>query len=395
MKEARDLLEKFKAGKCSPKELAILHRWIHDLNADAPSSLSEADLLHHTKEFENYFQNTHTPNTPVKELKAEPQHPKIKRIRPLRIAAAAVILISLGMGMYFFQQQTPAEQSITKNNKEDVEPGGDRATLTLGNGKKIELNDLAMGTDIDFGVSLSEQEKGELVYDNPKITDNREISYHLLETPLKGQYRVSLPDGSKVWLNSVSSLRFPSHFPNDQRIVELTGEAYFEIEKDAKRPFIVKTKNQNVTVLGTHFNIKSYADEIFCNTTLIEGSVRVTPTLLYSNQERSTILVPGQQSRLSSNKMLVKEVDVEQVIDWKNGDFIFKQENLINILRRVSRWYGISFVYQKDIDLSQTFTGQISRLKNLSELTHILEATSDLSFTLKNNTIQITKKTNL
>lgn len=375
MKEPKELLEKYKSGTCSPEELALLHKWIHHINLNRPSSLSEEELANAKAAFDKQFTSQ---NTMIRTL---------LNWKTIATAAASVILL-FGIGLYFIN--TPNEspnEFTTVVSDNDVLPGGDVAILTMEDGKKINLDDISTGSIISQqGSKIIKNEDGALEYTS-ELEPSQSTAYHTVETPSKGQYRIVLPDGTKVWINSESRLRFPTQFTASAREVELDGEAYFEVAKDSSRPFFVQSKSQKIEVLGTHFNIKSYKDEPYEKTTLLEGSIKVR----YAHDTGSKLLKPGQQATIYEDKCAVRNVDVEQAIDWKNGDFIFREESLAHIMKRVSRWYGVDVAYEKGIDLGQTFSGQVSRSKNLSEVIACLESTGELKFDKKDNKIVITR----
>ncbi len=328
------------------------------------------------------------------------------------IAVAAVIFIVLTSGIYFYlnnpiSSQIAAQKSQPKKN--DIAPGGNKAILTLADGSKISLSDAANGEIAkQAGISITKTSNGQLIYsiaDRQPVrsavgstTNNQQLAYNTIETPKGGQYQINLPDGSKVWLNAASSLRFPASFTGNERKVELSGEAYFEIahitlpseesrtgaKKDSgaeAMPFKVISGNQTVEVLGTHFNINAYSDEPSIRTTLLEGSVRVllnSPSGEGLDMNFSKRLKPGQQSKV--NEMInVFNVDTQEAIAWKNGYFIFNNENIESIMRKVSRWYNVDIEYQGNIS-QKALWGSLSRFKNLSELIDMLELTGSVHF---------------
>jgi ferric-dicitrate binding protein FerR (iron transport regulator) len=322
------------------------------------------------------------------------------------ITAAAVIFIVLTCGIYFYlnkpiNSQIAIQKSQPKKN--DIAPGSNKAILTLADGSKISLSDVANGEIAkQAGISITKTSNGQLIY---SIADSQPVEgvsqlevYNTIETPKGGQYQINLPDGSKVWLNAASSLRFPTKFKGKERKVELSGEAYFEIahitlisqesrtgakiESGAEgMPFKVISGNQIVEVLGTHFNINAYSDEPSIRTTLLEGSVRVSlnsPSGEGLDKNFSKLLMPGQQSKV--NKMIkVFNVDTQEAIAWKNGYFMFNNENIESVMRKVSRWYNVDIEYQGNIS-QKALWGSLSRFKNLSELTDMLELTGSVHF---------------
>lgn len=199
--------------------------------------------------------------------------------------------------------------------------------------------------------------------------------YNTVSTPKGGEYQLTLPDGTKVWLNSMSTLKFPVVFAGNERKVELTGEAYFEVAKDKTKPFFVQAKDTKVQVLGTHFNISAFADETEVRTTLLEGSVKVDRGM------KTIVLVPGQEASASDSKVgfTVREADLEKVMAWKNGYFVFRDEPLESLMKRISRWYNIEVDYKGDMG-SNTFGGKFSKNSTLSELLRSLELTGTVKF---------------
>lgn len=323
---------------------------------------------------------------------------KIKAVKIIsywpRIAAAAIFIIIGAFFFYFTKINVGNEDTISY--QEDIKPGKNKALLILASGKTINLSEAKTGVVIDSR-KIAYNDGTEINSASINRTSETEgfknaSQFNRLSTPHGGQYQIVLADGTRVWLNAASSLKFPSAFKSDIRNVELMGEAYFEVAK-SKIPFVVVANNQEVEVLGTHFNINSYADERYIKTTLIEGLVRVS--LLDSKLSRSAVnpvkLYPGQQSVNYGIDLKVLEVQTESVVDWKNGDFIFKKENLSQIMRKVARWYDVKVVYDNNIDLNQTFSGQVSRSKNISEILRGLQSTGRIKFKIEDKTVTVMK----
>lgn len=306
-----------------------------------------------------------------------------------KIAVAVSLLLVVGFGGYFYSQKAVRMADLTATNT-DVAPGKNKATLTLANGKKIVLSDAVKGELAEEnGISITKTQDGQIVYRvaNGALASDQ-LKYNTLTTARGEQYQVILPDGTKVWLNAASSLKFPSTFAKvSQRKVELTGEAYFEVAKDKTHPFKVASSGQEVEVLGTHFNINSYEDDPTIKTTLLEGSIRVIADKIVG--KKGVIIKPGEQTRLTAKGIEIVQIDVEQAIDWKNGDFSFQQESLTQLMKRVSRWYNMNVEYQKDVDKEQTFTGQVSRSKHLSELLKNLESIGNVRFKIEGDKITV------
>ena len=298
-------------------------------------------------------------------------------------AAAVIILIALGVTLIRYRN-TSNEQKLTLKPQKDLLPGSNKAILTLADGSKIVLDDAKRGKIASQqNIVITKDKSGELVYQVAETAQTEDLPpvekvvMNMLATPRGGQYQVVLPDGTRVWLNSASSLRYPTAFAGNERQVELSGEAYFEVSKDPNKPFYVKTATQTVTVLGTHFNINSYADEMATKTTLLEGSVRVTGNFNGATAK----LKPGEQAVNSPNAIEVKEnADIDEAVAWKNGKFLFRNTDLHTIMRQLSRWYDVDVEYQGNV-VQKHYRGRISRNVPVSEIFQILK-TSGINFTI-------------
>jgi len=306
------------------------------------------------------------------------------------IAAAAVLLVMLTAGLLFFKaEHLPSSlKTNTARIKADILPGGNKAVLTLPDGKRIVLTDSTIKQLANqAGGSIIKAGNGILVYNMISLAGNsggtagKEI-FNTISTPRGGQYQVILADGTHVWLNAASSLKFPASFKGKTRLVELTGEAYFEVAKNKRMPFIVHTQNQEVEVLGTHFNISSYDDEKVTKTTLLEGSVKV---IAQGNQK---VIKPGEQAQINRNVTAIKilPVSIEEAIAWKNGYFVFNDEKLESIMHRVSRWYDIDYEFQGQQG-NLSFLGIVERSKNISSLLKVLESTGNVHFKMEGRKI--------
>ncbi len=289
-------------------------------------------------------------------------------------SVAALLLVTLSAGSYFiFKSPHVSDGKLIAEH--EISPGKNRAILTLANGKKILLDDVRNGVIAKMrGLNITKTADGQIVYTVvPEEGMENEANSPVLNTvstPKSGQYQVMLPDGTRVWLNSVSSLRYPTSFTGGQRLVELlSGEAYFEVAKNKEMPFRVKTALQTVEVLGTHFNINAYDDESAIKTTLLEGSVKVTCP------DGKALLSPGQQSsvdRKDGSETINDNVNLAKVVAWKNGVFSFENDDLKSIMRQISRWYDVSIIYNGPVS-DEKFFGEISRSSNLSQVFKILE----------------------
>ncbi len=298
-----------------------------------------------------------------------------------RIAAAAVVLLFLAAGSYLLLNK-PVQNAIVKKQttqpSNDIQPGGNKAILTLADGTRVILDSANNGTITKQGnVTIIKLNDGQLSYQPSTLNsqsstaDSRlpTVLYNTISTPRGGQYQLVLADGSKVWLNAASSIRFPNAFPGNDRKVEITGEAYFEVARNAAKPFYVEAGGMEVKVLGTHFNVNAYADEPAVKTTLLEGSVRVT-----KGSESKTI-TPGEQAGIENGgnaTIKISNVDVNEVVAWKNGLFHFNNSSLKEVMRQLSRWYDIDVEYADGIE-PRRFGGEMARSSDLNQVLKILE----------------------
>ncbi|WP_316828266.1 FecR family protein [Pedobacter miscanthi] len=297
------------------------------------------------------------------------------------IAASVLVLLSVGLLFYIAQNNKTANPKLA-----DVAPGGNKATLILANGKKIDLSGAVNGAIADeTGIKVIKTAEGKIIYDLSNTTAAANEQYNTIETPMGGQYQVNLSDGTKVWLNAASSLRYPTHFSGKERKVELTGEGYFEVAHQKNMPFKVASAGQTVEVLGTHFNIMAYHDEPNVKTTLLQGSVK-----LYTGNQ-NTLLKPGEQALRTGNHIRISdEVDMEDVVAWKDGYFKFN-ESLEGIMSKISRWYGVEVVYETKTDPNLTYSGKISRGRNISAILKIIEFNGDVHFRIEGRKVFVTK----
>ena len=368
------LLEKYRKGECTPEELDFLESWYLQYHTDA-EALSESDLEHEVGMMDESMAH---------KIPFAVDRPSVwSRLRlPLGIAAAILIVCSMG---YFLRPAAHIEQEVAKQEI-PISPGRQAASLTLTNGKKIFLSDQQAGKVAkEAGLSITKTRNGELIYEITGSTD-RGSGFHTLATTRGETYRVKLPDGSMVWLNAASSLKYPVSFKNSaQRIVQLTGEAYFEIAKDHRHPFIVKSRAQQVEVLGTHFNVNAYPDEPGVLTTLLEGSVRLKP-----ERGASRVLKPGQLAELTDAALNVLPADTRSVTAWKDGYFRFRNENLQSVMRKISRWYNVEVSFQNGLP-DDTYSGAVTRYGDIRQILEIMEGSNNIHFTIKGRRIIVSK----
>ena len=285
-------------------------------------------------------------------------------------AAAAVVLFLITLGFYRFAGAPEKKQEQADNAKVqqpvDIPAGKDYAVLTLADGRTIVLDTAVSGALANQGGTKLINQGGQLTY--AQQGPATEVFYNTVSTPRGGQYHLVLPDGSKVWLNSASSLRFPTAFAGDERRVELTGEGYFEVAHDISKPFRVQKGTNTVEVLGTHFNINAYEDESSIRVTLLEGKVKV------QSGRRALLITPGNQAVIpaAGEIMLNRDVNISEVMAWKDGFFNFNQTDIQTMLRQASRWYDIEISYPEGVPADK-FTGSLSRKVSLLEFLKILE----------------------
>jgi transmembrane sensor len=376
-KRAEQLFEKYRNGELTDKERAELYGWYLQHAKLSEPLTDEAVYEQQMKALDDAFPFRTAAS--VKTLSWLP-----------RLAAAAALLFTIGAGIYYYSYKTPKKASSQLVAVHNVQLKNNKAYLTLDNGKRILLTDAKNGTiAIQHGIDITKTPAGEIIYkhiNNSLASTNNEVTYNTIETPNGGQYQVYLPDGTHVWLNAASKLKYPTSFAGlGNRKVELSGEAYFEVTKDKARPFIVSSKNQTVEVLGTHFNINAYADEANSKTTLLEGSIKI------SSNNISRILKPGQEASVS-NDIVINDGNTEEAVAWKNGYFRFDDERLETVMRKIARWYDVQVSYKDEALKNETFAAISTRFANVSVLLKKLEQTGEAKFSIEDGKIIITRK---
>ncbi len=356
-KDATDLLIRYRNGQVSEEEKALVESW-----------------------YAHYTQNAATPKIDDQELENNrdeifrrimsdlPGQRKINYRRLISIAALAILILCAGV--LFIKQRRPHQGQPTlaaEKNNSNLLPGGNKATLILSNGNSIDLNDTKNGALAnEKGIVIHKNSNGRITYDQAGHNTPHEANvFNTVVTPKGGQYQLVLSDGTKVWLNAASSLKYPVTFTGTKREIELSGEAYFEVAHDRHKPFRVISNGQTVEVLGTHFNVNAYPDEKLTRTTLLEGSVKVLAG------ETSSQIKPGEQVQLKDGNLAVSQADIEEAIAWKKGFFYFKDDNIQTVMRQLSRWYDVSVKYEGQIP-TREFSGQMNKNITAAQLMHIL-----------------------
>lgn len=386
-KRLQDIFERYLIGTASEAEKAELWDYIND-----PVFAGEIDELlgkDYTRSHNEFGLNEVQRTEILQNVFAYKPHQKLRTVRLWpRIVAAASITIAVMAGGYFYYNSQLNKDSADLIVANDVAPGKNGATLTLANGQKIYINDALAGNIAnETGVKITKTKDGQIIYEVIE-NGNSALAYNTLTTTRGEQTQVRLPDGTSVFLNSESSLKYPTSFAkSDKRIVSLEGEGFFDVSKDKAHPFIVETGNQQVEVLGTQFNISSYKDEHSVKTTLIEGSVKLTGA-----GNISKILKPNQQAIVSDKGIAVENVEAQFSIDWKEGFFMFDNETLESIMKRVSRWYNIKVVYEDEELKKVTAIGTVNKFDHISAVIQVLEKGKLAKFRLDNNILTIGKR---
>jgi transmembrane sensor len=363
--QVKELLFKYERGWCTADEKAFLEHWYYCQN---------------TNEIPNFEQIDADLDDVWERLRINRERAMWPRI----VAAASIIFLLFTANYLIFRRITTTKQFTAV--KRDILPGHNQATLILANGQKIVLTKNISGRLATQGQTSIIAANHNIIYSagsSPKTA-----SYNTLVTA-RGQQSPApliLADGTKVWLNSDSKLIFPTAFLNKERIVRLSGEAYFEVAKDRLHPFVVSTSQQDVRVLGTHFNISSYEDDPSTITTLLEGRVEVTA----KSNHISGVLRPGQQALLKDEKIVVAAVDTEEAMAWKDGYFMFESGDIQSIMRKVSRWYNVKVIYKGPIPQTKFYL-VADRFSNISSLLKPLEMSNRIHFTIEGRRIMVSK----
>ncbi len=361
--QIRILLDKYRTGKLTEEERSFLESWYLTKASDQQATLDDDELQANLQIVKKVIMSQTRPHRlPLKQL----------------LSAAAAILVVASAAIWYFTINTPiAHHELKAVHQHDVLPGGNKATLTLANGQIIDLSKDQHG--IVIGAEDITYEDGTAIWDvlggsQDEVSNGvRESQQQMaLVTPRGGQYQLTLPDGTNVWLNAASTLRYPRRFDSHKREVELEGEAYFEVRSlqsasGDRLPFVVKSRGQEINVLGTAFNVSAYADEAFVKTTLVNGRVRVVANQLL----KEVLLAPGQETLLSETAIETRQADVASAIAWKSGKFRFNELELRAAMNQLSRWYDLEIEYQGTIPETY-FYGVINRNRTLAAVLDLL-----------------------
>lgn len=378
--EAKELLNKYAEGNISEEEKLHVEAAYAKLTEVSPYDMGSDDLTQIGKVIYDRL----------------PKPLAIKKIKLWPGLTAAAAIAAIIFGVYFFKSDKIAPPVHNEVSINDILPGKQGATLTLASGKKIKLSDALNGElASEAGVKISKTADGWIIYEIASHAHNDQSvdKTNTLSTAKGETYQVRLPDGSMVYLNTASNLTYPVSFAKSKdRTVTLSGEAYFEVFKDKMHPFIVKTAKQEVRVLGTHFNLKAYPDEEQTKTTLLEGSVKVTPLSAMGRdaEGREVVLMPGQQSSFSTKGIKVNEADPNLETAWKNNKFMFESEPIQNIMKMLERWYDIEVVYEGKAP-EYKFGGSVSKFDNISKVLKIMESSHKVHFKIEGRRVIVSR----
>jgi len=309
-----------------------------------------------------------------------PAKSKKRRLWPFIAAASLLVMV---IALYLIKpKKTDRSADPLPTAMQDALPGGNKATLTLSNGTIINLEEKSTGLiQNETGTKIEKKGDGLLMYQ--KLSNSNLVRYNTIAIPRGGQYALTLSDGTRVWLNALSSLKFPEQFSDSFRTVELSGEAFFQVAKDKAHPFIVKiTNNDEVKVLGTQFNVCSYGNEATKKITLVEGSVQIR------SKNNRLQLAPGQEAHIGPGTLtLEKHADIEAATGWKNGAFFFRNADIYAIMRQAERWYDVNVIYRTTT--SEHFNFSFPRNEPLSQILHLMELTGKIHFKIENKTVYV------
>jgi transmembrane sensor len=371
--DSNRLLERYRQGICTEEERLLIERWYLTYEEKNIPEISDELFEKHREQIRST-------------LLSHPATNKKIYNRWYSLAAAAVLLFIASISPYLYNKFIDNKLLIKAYQQNHVTPGGNKAILTLSNGKKVSLTDAKNGlVSTQSGLKIVKKANGQLVYHvDSSVTQNAGL-FNTIETPIGGQYQITLSDGTKVWLNAATTLRYPANFDGlKERRVLLNGEAYFEVSHNSKSAFIVSANNEEIKVLGTHFNVMNYKEDGYTKTTLLQGSVKL------SLGSATGILKSGEQGYLpfKETKFHIAQVNVTEVVAWKDGLFIFNNTDLYTLMRQISRWYNVDVIYEPNVK-NDVFFGEIERKSELNEVLKILEV-GDLHFKLNGRQLTVT-----
>jgi transmembrane sensor len=383
-----ELIGKLLTGDISLEEDLWLKEWVDESAANRAyfEKLTDHTYLEEKLYVWNTIDNQKAWEKLEGRLEAKETASRFNYLSLLKYAAIVLLFLTVAIVLYREnnkQVKKIAEQPLAQSQ---IKPGSNHAILILGNGQKVALKKHAqLAINENDGTAVSNQNDVLAYKHDEQSSNDQKLIYNTIVVPRGGEYRLILADGSKIWMNSASTLRYPTSFSGNERRVYLTGEAYFEVAKNTRMPFIVKTNKTEVQVLGTHFNVMAYDDESNSKTTLLEGAVRVQSAAVVN------IIKPGQQAIVDNQgqQKITSDINIDEEIAWKNGLFIFKDTGIKEIMQQAARWYDIDVVYEGKVPVIQ-FSGQMSRKVDFAGFSTILKY-AGLHFNIKGKTVTVTK----
>lgn len=375
-KQLGELLAKYRNGHCTPDEIRQLFNAFKNIEAEEPLE----------NELQEVFREMFETGSTTQEKPARIF--RLSLLKKVSIAAASVLVLIAGWYIFSQTSKRVVEANKLAVKHEVISPGHSQAILTTGNGKQYVLDSTKSGRiTVLSGTVISMDDDGALTYDTGNTTASENIVSNTISIPTGGFFKIELPDGSKVWLNSETELTFPSRFTNGERKVSLKGEGYFEITKNKDKPFKVKLNNEEeITVLGTVFNVMTYGNEPLQKITLLEGSIQL------SASNGKLILKPGEQAVITNQSMEIKkDVAIEHEIAWKNGLFDFQNDDISHILRQIARWYNVEIEHPATSNGGH-YTGSIRKSSSINEVLKMLELAGDVNFSIVGKKIIVNEK---
>ena len=396
-----EIIVKIRLRKASAAERAFLNDWLDESEANRQTykRIARGEAIARRLKAEEDIRNSADFSALTAQIARRLTR---RRLRPWRIGAWGAVAAAFAGGLLYFgilREQEPAFVPY-RVAKETViaaaAPNTDaKAMLVTADGQKIDLEKQAPDS-LDARQAVIRGEEGKLVYERKEagMPEEKQEEWNKVVTSVGGEYVVELSDGTRVWLNANTTFDFPVDFVRQERVVKLSGEAYFEVAKDAKRPFIVETEGTRTRVLGTSFNVKAYPDERYERTTLLEGSVEITLAESTGTPSPRMVLEPGMQARweTGSRSLSVRAVDAEDAIAWRRGEFLFTEEDIQVVLQTLSRWYGVEFVSTDEKLETYTFSGMMSKDDKLGETLEILTLAGGPAFRIEGDKVYMSKK---
>lgn len=366
------MLQRYLGGECTPAEKELVEGWFAGLGEEYPGEpvLEDAGAVH-----DRMLMNIRA------ELQDQHRHPSVRRVGWWRYPAVAAAVLIIATGGWLLWQRNSAKRDPTPAPFAiEAKPGGNHAMLTLGNGQQVVLDSAANGLLAMQGNNRVMKQNGQLDYQAGSQTKEKAVLYNTLTTPRGGEYRLTLPDGTKVWLDAASSITYPTAFTGKARRVAITGQAYFEVVHDPKLSFEVSVLGQTVRDIGTSFNINAYSDEPAMKVTLASGAAAVGQTIVLKE--------PGQQAEYREGQLrIAPDADLNAVLAWKNGLFYLTSADVATVMRQISRWYDVDVVFEKGVPAGH-ITGELPRSTMLSNVLQVLQ-TSGIHFRVEGKTLHL------